>query len=224
MCNTDAIYLSETMSFDLAHIDNTISKLNDNDRVLIVYLIHCCVITSRRNTQDADYIEFFNNPDVKKINQQLPCESLFVEVNSYQIADSIRFSFTHFVTGGLLGVYEHQENECWHPKIIIKEILEPNDIPELPDKIEIYRGCNREEFDSGNYGQAWTREPDIAFDFAFTHYKSQVWFSENERIVIQAYISREDVFYAKNEGEYEIVVNSNKIQFSKIYKNSISNL
>jgi hypothetical protein len=222
MCNTNAIYLSETMSFDLAHIDNSISKLNDNDRVLILHLIHCCVEISKETTPKLDYIGFLQNPDVKNINQQLPCKSQFDEVNSYQIADAIIFSFTHFVIGGLLGMYENQQNECWHPKIIIKEILEPNDIKKLPDKIEIYRGCNRDEFDSGNYGQAWTIKPNIALNFAFTHYTSQVWLSKNERIVIQAYISREDVFYAKNEGEFEIVVNSNKIKSPKIYKNSNS--
>ena len=216
MCNTDEKYLSEKMSFDLGHLDKAISKIHVNDRKLVLRFIHCCVQISEKNTATPDYENFYNNPFNQQIDQNLPCKSLFTDCSAYEIADALRFSFTHFVSGGLLGMYEHQQNECWHPRIVIRETLKPNDIQALPDRIKIYRGCNRNEFD--NNGQAWTVDLQTASKFAFTQYSQQEWFSEHARIVIQAYISREDVFYAKNEGEFEIVVNSNKLYAPEIYE------
>ena len=111
-----------------------------------------------------------------------------------------------------MGLWLRQANEAWYPKIIIKEVLEPNDIDDLYNPLTIYRGCDKVEIDNNLYGQAWTTSDSVSEEFAWNHYKDNDWFNSNNRVVLVAKINREDIYYSKQTShEREIVVNSSKL-------------
>ncbi|TOF97028.1 hypothetical protein CGJ11_23165, partial [Vibrio parahaemolyticus] len=71
-----------------------------------------------------------------------------------------------FAYNGLHQLYTRQENESWHPKVVLTDVLEPNDIDTLPEEVILYRGCGHTEFDNQEFGQSWTTSEDRAKDFA----------------------------------------------------------
>ena len=87
----------------------------------------------------------------------------------YQTLDALRHSFCCYAGGGLYQLYTLQENEEWHPKIKLTEILEPNAIALLPQNLILYRGCCISEFETQNFGQAWSTSRQIAEMFAYSH-------------------------------------------------------
>ncbi len=132
----------------------------------------------------------------------------------YGVLDNLCMAFFRYAKGGLNALYVNQENEAWFPKIILTQVLYPNDIGSLQDNFLIYRGCNISEFNSRCYGQSWTTKIDIARSFAYNHYSSQDWFSENDRIILVANYARKNVLYSDQTdyGEFEIVVHSGKLE------------
>ncbi|MET3109495.1 hypothetical protein AAKU58_004352 [Oxalobacteraceae bacterium GrIS 1.18] len=122
--------------------------------------------------------------------------------------DSLRHAFVSFAYNGLHQLYTRQENEGWYPKIILTEILEPNDIYILEEIFFIYRGCDRSELDSGNFGQSWSTCKLAASEFAFNHYDSQDWYAVSDRVILQATYCRANVLFSDQTefGEYEIAV------------------
>ena len=126
--------------------------------------------------------------------------------------DSIRMAFVRFISGGLKDLFVYQENEAWYPKIILKNILEPNDIESLDEESIIYRGCDLSEFELKQFGQSWTTSESIARDFAYNHYDAQDWFDAEKRILVRAKYNKVDVLYSDQTeyGEYEIVVKPDK--------------
>jgi hypothetical protein len=129
-----------------------------------------------------------------------------------EVVDSIRHAYISFWEGGLLDLFTYQENEGWYPKIILKAKLEPNDIESLPDPLTIYRGCSSREFDEKKFGQSWSTSLEIAESFAFSHYQGQSWFNIEERIVLKATIEKKDIFFSKQLGEFEVVVDSKMLK------------
>lgn len=202
-------YLKTEMCFDVESIERRLLQLSADDARLILKLVHNWINISSNASQKYSNSESINNPIVNKINQFLPDEAEFDDREAYLTADAFRHSFLLFAIDGFLAMYEHQENECWYPKIIVSKVLTPNDISELPKKIKIYRGCGKHELKTKIYGQAWTTDLDVARQFAFKHYSSQKWFDPAERVVLEAHIARNNVYYAKNSGEFEVVVNPN---------------
>ena len=128
-----------------------------------------------------------------------------------QVFDALRHSFSCYAYNGLHQLYTRQENESWHPKIMLVDRLEPNDIDSLDPKIKIYRGCDVGEFDNEAYGQAWTTSLDVAKDFAFKDYQSQPWFKEENRIVVETIYSREHLLFSYQFVEFEAVVDVEKL-------------
>jgi hypothetical protein len=104
----------------------------------------------------------------------------------------------------------YQENEGWYPKIILKNIMHPNDIDSLDDEFLIYRGCEISEFEAKQFGQSWTTSEKVARDFAFKHYESQDWFEIEKRVMVRAKYKKCDTLYSDqtDHGEFEIVVNT----------------
>lgn len=80
--------------------------------------------------------------------------------------------------------------------------------------VEIYRGCDISEFNLKEFNQAWTTKQNIAFK----HYSNQKWFKFENRVILKATINKNDIFYAKNSGEYEVVVDSGKLINVEIFK------
>jgi len=131
--------------------------------------------------------------------------------DAIQVLDALRHSFSCYAYNGLHQLYTRQENECWHPKIKLTEILEPNDIDSLPQTLTLYRGCDISELENNSFGQAWSTSLEAAKEFAYKHYGSQDWFDENNRVVLEARYSKDHVLFSDQSIEYEVVVDVNKL-------------
>lgn len=155
---------------------------------------------------------FKDNQAEESINAHF-CEITDEIVNSevLQVFDALRYSFVCYAYNGLYQLYTRQENECWHPKIVLTEVLEPNDIDSLPQVFTLYRGCDISELEKISYGQAWSTSLESAKNFAYTNYLSQDWFDENNRIVLEARYSRDHVLFSNQSVECEVVVDVDKL-------------
>lgn len=131
--------------------------------------------------------------------------------DAFQVFDALRHSFSCYAYNGLHQLYTRQENECWHPKIRLTEILEPNDIDSLAQTFTLYRGCDISELKKKSFGQAWTTSLEAAKEFAYTHYRSQDWFDGNNRVVLEARYSKHHVLFSDQSIEYEVVVDVDKL-------------
>ncbi len=139
------------------------------------------------------------------------------DMNIYQVLDVLRHAFASYAYNGLHQLYTRQENEGWYPKIVLTEILMPNDIDLFEEIITIYRGCGYSEFKSKKFGQAWTTSLRIAKDFAYVHYQGQEWFKEDERTVLVTKYSKDDVLFSDQSIEFEVVVNVNRLENVQIH-------
>jgi hypothetical protein len=124
----------------------------------------------------------------------------------YQTIDSLRHAFSSFAFNGLHQLYTRQENEAWYPKVVLNEILFPNDIDTLDDPVTLYRGCSISEYERGEFGQAWSTSKDRANDFAFQHYASQPWFDQTKRVVVKIKYPKDKVLFSEQSIEYEVVI------------------
>ena len=139
----------------------------------------------------------------------LDYEHLFDNEHAYALIDPIRHAFSGFAYGGLLQLFTRQENEAWYPRVLLTTELKPNDIANLGETIEIYRGCSMNEHITQKYGQSWSTSKDVAEQFAYFHYQNQPWFNLQDRVVLQSKVPKTAIFYSKQECEFEIVVNVN---------------
>lgn len=128
-----------------------------------------------------------------------------------QVLDALRYSFSCYAFNGLHQLYTRQENECWHPKIKLTEVLIPNDIESLEQVLTLYRGCDISELEINSFGQSWSTSLEAAKEFACTHYRSQVWFDENRRVVLEATYFKDHVLFSDQSIEYEVVVDVDKL-------------
>lgn len=139
------------------------------------------------------------------------------------VFDALRHSFSCYAYNGLHQLYTRQENEAWHPKIWLFEVLEPNDIDTLEPIIKIYRGCDIAEYEKEQFGQAWTTSLNVARDFAYKHYRSQDWFKLSNRVVLETSYLRDELLYSNQSIEYEVVVVTDKLEgVHKHYKQHLT--
>lgn len=107
------------------------------------------------------------------------------------------------------------KNEEWYPRIVLTTVLDVNDLRDYPDDLNIYRGCDvsEPELNHESYGQSWSLCKSVAKAFAYEHYSSQQWFNSGTRTVLEANISKSDVYLAVlDQPEKEIVVNTRKLK------------
>jgi hypothetical protein len=155
-------------------------------------------------SQDNTAEEFINAHFCEITDGMDNCEAI-------QVLDALRYSFACYAYNGLHQLYSRQENESWHPKIWLTAVLEPNDIDSLPQTLTLYRGCDISELENKSFGQAWSTSLEVAKEFAYTHYRSQDWFDENKRVVLEAKCSKENVLFSDQSIEYEVVVDVDKL-------------
>ena len=187
MKKSDVEFLSERMSFDADWLENEFSSpaFIPHGPMLEPYiseLISCL----EKNNSEEEIISCFNLKEESIKDERL-----------YEVIDSLRHAFTSYSSGGLLDLYIYQSNESWYPKIVLKSELKPNDILELPSKLDIYRGCNDKEFTTRKYGQSWSTYFEVAKEFAYQHYNSQTWYKKESRCVLKASIFRENIFFSR---------------------------
>ena len=214
---SEEIFMSEEMSINLADLNTTLDKPELNHyKNIIVQAVQFFIkqIQAQQNTNwKPTPFSCNDSPAELAINQYYfdhfdSIDNLLVS----EISDSLRHAFCSFAYGGLHQLFTRQENEMWYPEIILSRELKPNDISSLPDVVILYRGTDRSEFDTKNFGQSWTTKLEVAKDFAFRHYDSQPWFDASNRIVLQTTYLKSDVYFSNQSCEYEVVVNTSKLQ------------
>ena len=200
--------LAEQMCIDLEHLQAKIESPDISSHASLV----CEVIETL-----CGYVGNKNDDEVNAYCI-LVMDKLDRDSEPYFTIDSIRMAFVRFTSGGLKDLFVYQENEAWYPKIILNDILEPNDIETLDEELILFRGCDISELETNQFEQSWTTSEKIARDFAYEHYEAQDWFDVNKRVVVRAKYNKVDVLYSDQSeyGEYEIVVKPDKL--SKIEK------
>lgn len=159
-----------------------------------------------------DLMSFKDNQAEASINAYLlEINDEIEDTQVSQVFDALRYSFVCYAYDGLHQLYTRQENECWHPKIILTEVLEPNDIDSLPPVFTLYRGCDISELENRSFGQAWSTSLEAATEFAYVHYSAQDWFNVNKRVVLETRYLRDDVLFSKQSIECEVVVDVAKL-------------
>jgi hypothetical protein len=161
-------------------------------------------LSHENNRKNRDFI---NESFTKFIKDKgLPtCPS---ESKEYFILDNIRHAFINFKQGGLLSMYQGREAECWYPKVVINSFIgDFDDIESLSEPIIVYRGTSKDEYNSKNFGQSWTLSEEIANEFAFEHYSSQLEYRDTLRVILKGEISKEFVlYYSKDNNEEEVII------------------
>ncbi len=206
--NEDLDFLENRLHINLDHLMATlISKDIIKYKEQILAQIHGFIkLTSSKNKQCTDINKTFNEINNKKANIVL---------------DSMRHAILSFCKGGLHDLWVYQENQNWYPKIILKDIIEPNDIDTLPDKLIIYRGCDISEIKDNKYRQAWTTSYKCAKEFAFTHYESEDWFINENRVIMKAEINKNGIYYSdQQDHEKEIVTETSRLQNIKLLEHT----
>ncbi len=169
------------------------------------------ILRSYNNTKNREFInkQFYNFLATNGLNE---------ESKEHFIFDNIRHAFINFKQGGVLNMYQYREAEVWYPKIIINKFIgSKDDISELDNEITIYRGTSKEEFISGKFGQSWSINKKVAFEFAYVHYKSHENYLGTSRVLLETKVKKELIYYFdKNGREQEVIVDSKKLLFDKI--------
>ncbi len=211
-------FITNSMKIELSSICD---KLNDAElkdfKEDLINLVEYCVgeliryepnrvapimcLSNQNGTQDA----------INKYAQTLT-EKIGDNAQVNEVIDALRHSFSGFAYNGLHQLYTRQENESWHPKVVLTDVLEPNDIDTLPEEMILYRGCGHTEFSNQEFGQSWTTSEDRAKDFAYRHYASQPWFNKNQRVVLKAVYPRDKVLFSDQSIEFEVVVDPNYLK------------
>lgn len=202
MKTSDAEFLTEKMSLDLIWLMSELfsSKFISHKPILESYI--------------SDLINCLKGVNPKKAI--CSCYELMLESiednRLHEVVESLRHAFTSYASGGLFDLYVYQSNESWYPKILLKSELKPNDILELPNKLDVYRGCDNAEFSTEKYGQSWSTSFDVAKEFAYQHYASQVWYKDENRCILKASVFRKDVFFSRQSfHEKEVAVNTERL-------------
>ena len=153
--------------------------------------------------------EFINTEFYKFLNSN----NLSEDNKEHFIFDNIRHAFINFKEAGVLNMYQYREAEIWYPKIIISKYIGiKDDIDELDSEVIIYRGTSKDEFESKVFGQSWSIDENIANQFAFIHYKNQPDYRNKTRVLMQAKVLKEFIYYFKKNGrENEVIIDSNNI-------------
>jgi hypothetical protein len=159
-----------------------------------------------------DPMSFKDNLAEESINAYfLEIDDEIKDAEVSQVFDALRYSFVCYAYDGLHQLYTRQENECWHPKILLTDVLEPNDIDSLPPVFTLYRGCDISELENRSFGQAWSTSLETAKQFAYIHYSAQDWFDVSRRVVLETTYSRADVLFSKQYSECEVVIDVSKL-------------
>ncbi|MGO2497320.1 MAG: hypothetical protein ACTH6I_04810 [Vibrio litoralis] len=210
--NEVAKFITNSMKIELNSI---VDKLNEVElkefKADLIELVEYCVgelISYEPNRVDPVMCLSNQNSTEDAINKYALelAERIGDHEKVNEVIDTLRHSFSCFAYNGLHQLYTRQENERWHPSVVLTEVLEPNDIETLDEAVILYRGCDLVEYESKNFGQAWSTSKDRATDFAYRHYASQPWFERKKRIVLKAVYPKDKVLFSDQSIEFEVVV------------------
>ncbi len=213
LSETDKYFIAKNMMIDLSSIEEKLNEPNiiehKTDIEIAVSKFLSAIIAQKESGVPRDQFSFEDSEAEIFINDC--ANELSEKINNNEARwtlDSLRHAFASFASNGLHQLYTRQENESWYPKIVLTDILEPNDIDTLNEKFIIFRGCDRAELKSGKFGQSWSTNEQVARRFAFEHYESQDWYNQDNRVVLRATYCKRDVLFSNQTdyGEYEIAI------------------
>ena len=168
-------FITDEMAIELSSIkerliDPDIVEYKNDIEAAISRFIEA-IITQRESGRLRDISSFEDSEAEKFINDYFcgASENIASEKAKWTL-DSLRHAFVSFAFNGLHQLYTRQENEVWYPKVVLKEVLRPNDIDTLDDVFLIFRGCDKSELNSRNFGQSWSTSEGVAHEFAFKHF------------------------------------------------------
>lgn len=205
-------FITNSMKIELESITNKINEPDFEDyKELLIKMVEYCaqvLIKFEPNRPESLLLMEADNEAEKEINNYALSlmDDFSNEDKIYRTIDSLRHAFCSFAYNGLHQLYTRQENEDWYPKVLLNEILEPNDIETLDELVILYRGCGVSEYENADYGQAWSTSKEAANGFAFQHYASQPWFDKNKRVVLKGKYPKDKVLYSDQSIEYEVVI------------------
>ncbi len=145
----DKMFMSSEMKIDMKHLD---AKLNENhiradknkiEKAISLYIKEITDQNELGVVPDR-FLDIDSEAERKIDSYTNELLGNLTNNSSWVVLDSIRNVFCSYAFNGLHQLFTRQVNEVWHPKIVLDEILEPNDIEKLPNIITIYRGTDRE--------------------------------------------------------------------------------
>ena len=205
-------YLEKEMCICLCELNKEIKKFICNEDLIYKYLELLINFNLTHKEFELGSYEFYDNQDSFNftVNDFLEKNKISSDKDNYYIFDTLRHAFLAYKTGGIIKLYESQQNEEGYPKIKISKFLgKDGDIDLLPSTITIYRGTSIKEYQEGVFSQPWSLKLDIAKAFAFNHYRGQPMYLGTERVVLKTDISKKSIYYYdKNNNENEVIVKS----------------
>lgn len=216
LSSKDRNFISREMKISLESIE---SKLNEDFlspyRSRFEDAIAFFTNSIRKQSEQGykfDCSPFKDSPAKNEINDHY--SKLCKEINDPSaevVLDSIRHAFCSYAYNGIHELFTHQAKESWYPKVILDCVITPNHIDLLPKKVTLYRGTDISEFKKSMFGQSWTTKESVAHKFAYVHYKNQHWFKKVDRIILKTEYPRQFVYYASQEPEFEVAIDTSKI-------------
>ncbi len=214
-------FLSKKMCIDMVNLNETIEKNSMSQLEFFRKLIDTMLsLKIPDNYLDIDNFDLNHKYD-NLINTKLLTLSDQYEIEghtmTYAIFDNLRHAFISYKSGGIYNLYKNREAESWYPKIVIRDIINPNHINTLDKEIQIFRGTSRVEYDSQNFSQSWTTDIKIANKFAFLHYADQINYQDTLRVILETKINNKDIYYFNiDDDESEIIVDERKIIYQNV--------
>ncbi len=215
-------FLKDQMNIDVDDLTNKILNDVPNSISLFQSLIDFISTITLPYTYTSEMGSFNNIKNEDFINKEL---SRFYEkykitdtVAEYNLFDSVRHAFLLYSSGGIYDLFKHRETEEWYPKVIIrKNIGSREDIDVLNDKITVYRGTSKDEYESCQFSQSWTTDKGIANDFAFYRYVGLPKYANTLRALVEAKINKKDIYlFSQNDYEKEVILDERKLIKSSI--------
>jgi len=108
--------------------------------------------------------------------------------NTYDLRENKKKAF--------LSIRKHRE--------LLMEPVQRKFLKNLPEKVTVYRGMTRQEYESGDFGISWTLDRIQAPFFAFIYIRNQDTV-HLPKVVVQA-TARKECIIASFEGESELIV------------------
>lgn len=166
---------------------------------------------SKDELKQLEYDEVVRNLRYQEKVAGLPVnEEIFNDMVQYELSFTLleRFIKVHTSVGQpLLTIKRNLYDEM--------NSMEQKTYDELPELVEIYRGCNRFEREK-DQGQSWTSDLDTAKYFAWFY--SDKYKEDNDRVVLKATIPKDGIYaYIGRNNEFEFVIEPKKLLNVKIY-------
>lgn len=206
-------FISNEMAIELSSIERrlvepgVVEHRNEIEAAISKFID--AIVTQQSSGRQRDPYSFSESEAEQFINNHFrQASKCIASEKAIWTLDSLRHAFVSFAFNGLHQLYTRQENEVWYPKVVLKDVLTPNDIDTLDDVFTIFRGCDVSEFATRRFGQSWSTSEKIALEFAFKHYESQDWFQKESRVVLRATYRKSDVLFSNQTdfGEFEVAV------------------